>query len=104
MSTGAEVSPRHLGFLLVPEFTLLAFSSAIEPLRMANRLSGKELYRWSVISEDGEAVQASDGMRLAADYSFESEVEFDTVFVCGGIAIDRNYNKAMLRWLSRQSR
>jgi AraC family transcriptional regulator, glycine betaine-responsive activator len=104
MSTTVESSPRHLGFFLVPEFTLLAFSSAIEPLRMANRMSGKELYRWSVISEDGKAVQASDGMRLAADYSIKDEIEFDTIIVCGGIDIDRFDSQGVSHWLARRSR
>lgn len=103
MPTDADLPTIHLGFLLLPEFTLLAFSSAIEPLRMANRLSGKTLYRWSVITEDGGSAQASDGMRLEADCGLNSNEKFDTVYVCGGIDIDRSYNKTMLRWLSRQS-
>ena len=40
--------PEHFGFLQVPNYSMIAFSSAIEPLRMANRDAGKELYRWSV--------------------------------------------------------
>ncbi len=104
MTTDANVAPHNLGFLLVPEFTLLAFSSAIEPLRMANHISGKELYRWSVISDDGGEVCASDGIRLAADYGIEDEVKFDTIIACGGVDIDRNYHKQTLRWLSRKAR
>ena len=41
------------GQLLVPDFALLAYASAIEPLRAANRLSGRDLYRWSHVSLDG---------------------------------------------------
>src|SRR3546814_860116 len=35
---------QTFGFLLLPQFSMLAFSSAVEPLRAANRLSGKTLY------------------------------------------------------------
>ncbi len=31
------VKPDHFGFLLVPNYSMIAFTSAIEPLRMANR-------------------------------------------------------------------
>ena len=32
--------PVSVGFVLVPQFTMLAFTSAIEPLRVANQLTG----------------------------------------------------------------
>ncbi len=35
---------RPIGFLLVPTFSILAFVSAVEPLRVANRFSGRALY------------------------------------------------------------
>ena len=30
-------------FFLIPDFSMIAFTSAIEPLRIANRLSGRSL-------------------------------------------------------------
>jgi transcriptional regulator GlxA family with amidase domain len=103
ISAPAEAPVLHFGFLLVPNFTLLAFSSAIEPLRMANHLSGKTLYRWSVITELGETVQASDGMRIEADFSLAEHEKFDTVYVCGGIDVEQGDYKNILRWLNRQA-
>lgn len=38
-------APQSIGFLLLDNFTLISLASAIEPLRMANQLSGRELYR-----------------------------------------------------------
>ena len=38
--------PTRFGFLLVNDFTLISMSSAIETLRMANRVCGTEIYRW----------------------------------------------------------
>ena len=34
---------------------MMAFASAVEPLRLANRMAGKELYRWHLASQDGKA-------------------------------------------------
>ena len=45
----------RVGFLLLDNFTMIALASAVEPLRMANQLSGEELYSWHMISENGEA-------------------------------------------------
>ena len=35
----------RVGFLLVPEFPMMAFAAAVEPLRAANRLSGRRVVR-----------------------------------------------------------
>ena len=35
-----------VGFLLVPDFSMIAFAASIEPLRLANRVSGKPLWRF----------------------------------------------------------
>ncbi len=61
---------RHIGFLLQPNFTMMAVCSAIEPLRMANQLSGEKLYSWTMISEDGHPVSASDGLSLNVNCSW----------------------------------
>jgi len=54
----ALAEPR-IGFLLVPQFSMMAFSAAVEPLRVANRLAGRELYRWEIVSRDGGSVASS---------------------------------------------
>ena len=62
----------HFGFLMMPEYTLSTFSNAVSVLRMANRLSGRELYRYSVFSLDGEPVVSSAGLELRLDGSLKS--------------------------------
>lgn len=64
-----EQGSKPYWFLLLDNFTMLAFSSAVEPMRMANQLTGKELYDWYVISEDGDYVEASDGITIKPDCS-----------------------------------
>ena len=57
-ATSIDREPDCLNFLLLPRFAMLAFFSALEPLRVANRLAGRTLFRWRVFSLDGEAVTA----------------------------------------------
>lgn len=45
--------PVQMTFVLLPDFSLIAFSSAIEPLRIANQLAGQMLFEWEVLSESG---------------------------------------------------
>jgi AraC family transcriptional regulator, carnitine catabolism transcriptional activator len=71
-------------FILVPGFTLLAFASAVEPLRIANQLSQQPLYRWKVISGSGEAVLNSSGIPVGADGPIAPQENGTRLFVCAG--------------------
>jgi len=95
---------RHIGFLLIDNFTMIALASAVEPLRMANQLSGKELYSWSTISETGEQVVASDGIRITPDLGIQDSADFDLVFVVGGVNITRSYTRKQANWLKTLAR
>jgi transcriptional regulator GlxA family with amidase domain len=97
----SDVATRNYSFFLVPNFTLLAFSSAIDPLRMANQLSNQELYRWRTISSDGEPVTSSSGVRIPADFSINDELNATTIFVCGGIDVHKLFDPKTLPWLRK---
>jgi len=90
--------PKNFGFLLLNDFTLISFSSAIEPLRMANRICRKEVYAWKTLSLTGEAVSASDGVSLNVDGSISSKnalKELDAIIVCTGRRVEKNINKSL---------
>lgn len=91
--------PRSVGFLLVPGFALMSYASAIEPLRAANRLSGRDLYRWSHISLDGAAADASNGASILADRQVGDDLRLDVLFVCAGGNPARFDHKPTLGWL-----
>ena len=59
VSVAAEERPLNVTFVLLPKFTMLAFAAALEPLRMANQLTGQVLFRWQVLSDDGLPVACS---------------------------------------------
>lgn len=94
----------RVGFLLLDHFTMIALASSIEPLRMANQLSAEELYSWTLISETGQPVTASDGLVLTPDVSMEDKAEFDLIVVAGGVDITRAFNARQVSWLTKQSR
>ena len=66
MASEPDQKPRHFVFLLLKNFSMAAFASAIEPLRIANRMAGQTLYRWSLASEDGQSATASLVSRMAS--------------------------------------
>lgn len=94
--------PTRFGFLLINDFTLISLASAVEPLRMANRICREDHYAWRTISASGEPVSASDGLQTIVDRGFNDEDalhDLDLVIVCGGRRIEQNYDKTIIRWL-----
>lgn len=81
--------PRVINFLLVPDFTFMAYSAAVEPLRLANRISGRELYTWNTISPGGGPTIASNGVAVKADYAVWEEFPPGVMLVCGGVDVQR---------------
>ncbi|MGQ7245931.1 GlxA family transcriptional regulator [Halomonas sp. V046] len=100
----AGACPQTLGFLLLDSFTLISLASAIEPLRMANQLSGQELYRWFTLSLDGSPVQASDGLTVTPDTAINVPLSLDMVIVCGGVGPTRTVEAGHVSWLRSQAR
>lgn len=98
---GMAKTPRRVGFLLIPGFSQMAFTSALEPLRMANQLTERELYQWKMLSRDGGPVQASNGLSVAADYGIQDAPELDLVFVCSGIDVHTHLDRDVLTWINR---
>ncbi|GLQ06608.1 GlxA family transcriptional regulator [Sneathiella chinensis] len=76
-----------IGFCLVPDFSSLAFISAIEPLRLANRTAGRQIYDWKCYSEDGAPARSSAGLEIPVAGSFSDMPKHSIVFLCGGLDI-----------------
>ncbi|WLE64040.1 GlxA family transcriptional regulator [Burkholderia plantarii] len=78
----------HFGFLTLPHFSMIAFTSAVEVLRMANYVGRAEHYRWSIHSLDGGPVQASNGIAVRPTEPLDPDGPLpDVMIVCGGIRI-----------------
>ncbi len=78
---------HHIAFVLINNYSMIAFSSAIEPLRLANRLSAKKLYTWTCYSLDGRPVRASNGIQTAVDGAIEALQDASMVCVVSGVRV-----------------
>ncbi|HHI69435.1 MAG TPA: GlxA family transcriptional regulator [Rhodobacteraceae bacterium] len=103
VQNGAE-KPRRFVFVLLPDFTLLPFASALEALRLANRMSGQNLYSWTTVAEDGAPVTCSAGSEFKPELGFCELQRDDTVLVCGGLNVKDKTTQKLLNWLRREAR
>ncbi len=104
MQTDQDVSTRNFVFLLLQNFSMMPFTAALEPLRLANRETGKDLYRWSLVSEGGQPATASNGVVVQVDSGLEELGRDDTLLVCGGVDVKAATTRTVLNWLRREAR
>ena len=97
------MAPETVGFLLVPQFSMIAFAAAIEPLRLANHVSGKTLYRWVLLSRDGGSERASNGIPVAVDHAVGKAPALPIVVVCSGIDGHWYEDRTVFAWLRRRA-
>lgn len=77
----------HIVFLTLQDYSMIALSNAIEVLRMANRASGRELYRWTIATLDGRPARASNGLPLNPTIPVAQIDQPGMLLVCGGIRV-----------------
>lgn len=94
---------RDFHFLMLPKMTMLAFSAAVEPLRIANQLTGRCLYRWFLMTEDGNPVRCSNGISIVADQALGQTGRDDMVFICSGVDGYLAASGKTVSWLRTQA-
>lgn len=98
--------------LLFPGFSHVCLSSMIEPLRLANTIANRQLFRWHLMSVDGAPVEGSGGIVVNVMGSFDEErrrLEIgkppDAAMVCAGDGVEQhgsNHVLSLLRLYARR--
>ncbi|SFS55766.1 transcriptional regulator, AraC family with amidase-like domain [Sulfitobacter marinus] len=99
-----EDRPKLFVFVLLENFTMLSFASAVECLRITNRMAGREVYNWRLIGEGGTYVSCSAGAQFTLDGDLDELRREDTLVICSGIDVQAATTKKLLGWLRREAR
>jgi len=89
----------RVGLLLVPEFSMMAFSAVVEPLRAANDFTGRQVYRWCIFTADDGPIVASNGITISPTQKRLPSPELDYLFVCSGKSVADYRDEEVFRWL-----
>jgi len=101
--TNAGLQPFRVTFLLCPRFSLMAFASAFEPLRVANRMAQQQLYEWSLVSADGLPVPCSGGLETIVDSSVSDAGNMDMLIVLASFDPAGSVSRKTLNWMRRMA-
>jgi transcriptional regulator GlxA family with amidase domain len=94
---------RRFGFLLLENYSMIAFANALEVLRMANLLSHQPLYSWTIATVEGIRSTASNGLAVAGQGTLADLDSCDVVFVCGGVEVQKTITEELVQDLRRRA-
>jgi transcriptional regulator GlxA family with amidase domain len=104
MNKSPDPELKEFVFLLVDKFSMIAFASAIEPIRVANRMAQSKLYKWRIVSVDGGPVTCSNGTRVMPDGALDDVTRGGMILLCAGLDVHRTATTPVMSWLRKQSR
>ncbi len=96
--------PLRLGFLMFPGFPMACLTSAIEPLRAANEITGRREFEWRLVSETRAPVRSSAEVRFEPDVTLADLSGVDQLYLISPPTAefaDPRHGPARLRWLER---
>lgn len=96
--------PENFAFLLLPRFSNHCLANALEPLRAANALSGRTLYRWQLVSLERDAVVSSSGLEIRTGQRLATLHGSDVLFVLPSYDYRRQTTPELNTLLKRKAR
>ena len=99
----ASQQPLTLALLVLPQASILEVASTLDPMRSANRHLGSEVYRWRVVSPDGQAVPLTCGIELPSNGPLRAAEGADALIVVAGFQQWQGATPHLIRELSRMA-
>ncbi|MEX3008675.1 GlxA family transcriptional regulator [Hoeflea sp. TYP-13] len=72
---------HRVGILLFEQFSNHCLANTMEPLRAANTLARRQLYKWRYLTLDGKPVASSSGLVVEPDAALRDELHGELLFL-----------------------
>ncbi|WP_394889985.1 GlxA family transcriptional regulator [Mesorhizobium sp. AaZ16] len=96
----------RLAIMALPGFSQLSLSSFVDPLRLANSVSGRSFFEWTIASKDGNAVECASGFSLSVSSDFTRAGQSvqagkgpNMVVVCAGERVEQHTSPSLINVL-----
>ncbi|WP_299867086.1 GlxA family transcriptional regulator [uncultured Hoeflea sp.] len=96
--------PIQVDILALPGSSLLSLSSLAEPLRAANRQTGRMVFDWRFVSLDGQAPLTSSGIAWPVSAGHDPSRRMDVFAVVAGFGAARLTDRKLIAHVYRAAR
>ncbi len=90
----SSTRPLDVTLVVLPDTSLMSLAATLDPLRGANRLSGRDCYRWRIVSPDGADVRTSCGLVVRVDGALDPAARCDLLVVLAAFNVHRHADGA----------
>ncbi|PZQ47524.1 MAG: AraC family transcriptional regulator [Rhodovulum sulfidophilum] len=97
-------APLSVTLLLFPDASLMTLAATLDPMRAANRVAGREIYRWEIVSLDGAAPVTSCGLPIPVAGRLDPDRRRDLLLVLAAFNAPAHSTRATLRVVRRAAR
>lgn len=98
-----SAQPLTIAVLVLPQASILAVASVLDPLRNANRHLGREGFRWRVVSPGGGPVALTCGIELPSAGPLAAAEGADALIVIAGYNQAQGAGRAVVAALRRMA-
>lgn len=100
----SDPAPLEMELLVIPGATLILVAAVIEPLRAANRILGREQFRWSISTPDGAPAPTRAGIPVPAAGAFDPLGSPAPLVVAASYEVEAEMTPRLVRRLGRAGR
>ena len=101
---GDNEQPCEIVILVAPKYSQLTLAALVEPMRMANTVSDRRLYNWTLCSDGRDKVESSSGFTLAIDEDIAGIGDCDALFVVASYEARRFVSSRVTSFLRKAAR
>ena len=99
MASTDPADGKRIGFFLVPGFSMMALSAAMEPLRAANRSAGRRLYTLQLLGLEPVPQRSGGGVQVVPDCGIEDAAGMDLLVLVASLDVADYRDRTLMAWL-----
>lgn len=94
----------EIEILVLPQSNLNQIAAVLDPMRATNRVVGKTVFSWRIVTESGAAVPTTTGVMIHPHERYEVGAQDTPLFICASYDILNKDWRALTKRLAREKK
>ncbi len=90
--------------LVLPESSMMSLASVLDTMRAANRIAGRDLFGWQIVTLNGEPARLTCGLPVGPEINLDEKMTGDALIIVAGFNHDQHVVQSQLNRIKRLCR